>query len=153
TITLRWEDPAFWGEQPPVAGYVHAIAVRRAFAGLGPKMLEWAEEQVRGSGRGLVRLDCRTDTSGCGATTRSTASCTAATRASAISAPASTSGAARRQPALRDDVDESARLRCSCVTDMRASRGYARSGSEGGRQPHPQGGGAGFAAPKRGVSA
>jgi len=61
TITLRWEDPAFWGEQPPVAGYVHAIAVRRAFAGLGPKLLEWAEEQVRGSGRGLVRLDCRTD--------------------------------------------------------------------------------------------
>jgi ribosomal protein S18 acetylase RimI-like enzyme len=61
TITLRWEDPAFWGEQPPVAGYVHAIAVRREFAGLGPRLLEWADEQVRAAGRELLRLDCRTD--------------------------------------------------------------------------------------------
>ena len=61
TITLRWEDPAFWGEQPPVAGYVHGIAVRREFAGLGPELLAWADEQVRAAGRGLLRLDCRTD--------------------------------------------------------------------------------------------
>jgi ribosomal protein S18 acetylase RimI-like enzyme len=61
TITVRWEDPAFWGEQPPVAGYVHGIAVRREFAGLGLELLEWADEQVRAEGRDLLRLDCRTD--------------------------------------------------------------------------------------------
>jgi len=58
TITLRWADPAFWGEQPPVAGYVHAIAVRREFAGLGPKLLDWAAARVREAGRELLRLDC-----------------------------------------------------------------------------------------------
>ena len=61
TITLRWADPAFWGEEPPVAGYVHGIAVRRKFAGLGARLLEWAEEQVRAAGRELLRLDCRTE--------------------------------------------------------------------------------------------
>jgi ribosomal protein S18 acetylase RimI-like enzyme len=61
TITLRWEDPAFWGEQPPVAGYVHGIAVRREFAGLGPELLEWAAQRVREADRELLRLDCRTD--------------------------------------------------------------------------------------------
>ena len=61
TITLRWADPAFWGEQPPVAGYVHGLAVRRDFAGRGPELLEWAERRVRKAGRDLVRLDCRTD--------------------------------------------------------------------------------------------
>jgi ribosomal protein S18 acetylase RimI-like enzyme len=61
TITLRWEDASFWGEQPPVAGYVHAIAIRRAFAGLGPELLAWADEQVAAAGRELLRLDCRTE--------------------------------------------------------------------------------------------
>jgi GNAT superfamily N-acetyltransferase len=61
TITLRWADPLFWGEQPPVAGYVHAIAVRREFAGLGPKLLEWAAQRVREEGRELLRLDCLSD--------------------------------------------------------------------------------------------
>jgi ribosomal protein S18 acetylase RimI-like enzyme len=61
TITLRWDDPAFWGEQPPVAGYVHGVAVRREFAGLGSELLEWADEQVRVEGRDLLRLDCRSD--------------------------------------------------------------------------------------------
>ena len=57
TITLRWEDPAFWGDQPPVAG----VAVRREYAGRGPELLEWAAEQVRLEGRDFLRLDCRTD--------------------------------------------------------------------------------------------
>jgi ribosomal protein S18 acetylase RimI-like enzyme len=61
TITLRWADQAFWGEQPPVAGYVHGLAVGREFAGRGPDLLEWAEEQVRDAGRDLLRLDCRAD--------------------------------------------------------------------------------------------
>jgi ribosomal protein S18 acetylase RimI-like enzyme len=61
TITLRWEDPAFWGEQPPVAGYVHGVAVRRKFAGRGPELLEWAADRVREADRDRLRLDCRTD--------------------------------------------------------------------------------------------
>ena len=61
TITLRWDDPAFWGAEPPVAGYVHGVAVRREFAGLGSRLLEWADEQVRDAGRELLRLDCRSD--------------------------------------------------------------------------------------------
>ena len=61
TVTLRWTDRAFWGEQPPVAGYVHGLAVRREFAGRGPELLTWAEQRVRSEGRELLRLDCRTD--------------------------------------------------------------------------------------------
>jgi ribosomal protein S18 acetylase RimI-like enzyme len=63
TFALLWSDPAFWGEQPPVAGYVHAIAVRRTYAGqgLGERLLEWAEEQIATSGRELLRLDCMSD--------------------------------------------------------------------------------------------
>jgi ribosomal protein S18 acetylase RimI-like enzyme len=61
TITLRWADRAFWGDQPPVAGYVHGLAVRREFAGRGPELLEWAAGHVRAAGREFVRLDCRTD--------------------------------------------------------------------------------------------
>jgi GNAT superfamily N-acetyltransferase len=61
TVTLRWSDPLFWGEQPPVAGYVHALAVRREFAGLGAEVLDWAGEQVREAGRSLLRLDCRSE--------------------------------------------------------------------------------------------
>jgi GNAT superfamily N-acetyltransferase len=58
TLALLWSDPLFWGEQPPVAGYVHAIAVRREFAGIGPKLLDWAAQRVREAGRELLRLDC-----------------------------------------------------------------------------------------------
>ncbi len=63
TFALLWSDPDFWGEQPPVAGYVHAIAVRRAYAGLrlGERLLDWAEAQVAAAGRELLRLDCMRD--------------------------------------------------------------------------------------------
>ena len=64
TVTLRWSDPLFWGEQAPVAGYVHALAVRREFAGLGAKVLDWAGEEVREAGRRLLRLDCRSENAG-----------------------------------------------------------------------------------------
>lgn len=63
TFALLWSDPAFWGEQPPDAGYVHAIAVRRAYAGrgLGERLLEWAEAQAAAAGREYLRLDCMSD--------------------------------------------------------------------------------------------
>jgi protein-tyrosine phosphatase len=57
---LRWEDPDTWGEQPPDAGYVHALCVRRIYAGraLGGAMLEWASQRVAERGRRWLRLDC-----------------------------------------------------------------------------------------------
>jgi GNAT superfamily N-acetyltransferase len=60
TLALHWRDPTFWGEQPDDAGYVHALAVRRAQAGrgLGARLLDWAEAEVVASGRDFLRLDC-----------------------------------------------------------------------------------------------
>ncbi|KUF16892.1 protein tyrosine phosphatase [Streptomyces silvensis] len=58
---LWWDDPAAWGPQPPVAGYVHRLMTDRATApaGTGRRMLAHAERRVRAAGRGLCRLDCR----------------------------------------------------------------------------------------------
>jgi ribosomal protein S18 acetylase RimI-like enzyme len=63
TLALQWSDPTFWGERPADAGYVHALAVRRAHAGggLGARLLAWAEEQVAAAGREYLRLDCRAE--------------------------------------------------------------------------------------------
>ena len=63
TLALLWSDPTFWGERPDDAGYVHALAVRRAWAGrgLGSRLLAWAEGQVAAAGREYLRLDCRAD--------------------------------------------------------------------------------------------
>jgi ribosomal protein S18 acetylase RimI-like enzyme len=60
TLALLWSDPAFWGERAPDAGYVHALAVRRAYAGrrIGPRLLDWAEAQAAAAGREYLRLDC-----------------------------------------------------------------------------------------------
>ena len=60
SLVLRWSDPSFWGEQPDDAGYVHALAVRRAYAGrgLGARLLEWADVRVVEAGREFLRLDC-----------------------------------------------------------------------------------------------
>jgi ribosomal protein S18 acetylase RimI-like enzyme len=60
TFELRSEDPRMWGPQPPVAGYVHRLAVKRSFAGrgFGRYLLDRAESEVRGWGRSKLRLDC-----------------------------------------------------------------------------------------------
>jgi ribosomal protein S18 acetylase RimI-like enzyme len=60
TLALLWSDPAFWGEQPDDAGYLHALAVRRTHAGrgLGARLLDWAEAEVVARGRTYLRLDC-----------------------------------------------------------------------------------------------
>jgi GNAT superfamily N-acetyltransferase len=57
TITLEWSDPSLWGQRQD-AGFVHRVAVRRAHAGLGRSMMEWAERQVIRQGRAYVCLDC-----------------------------------------------------------------------------------------------
>ena len=60
TFALRWEDPKDWGEQPPIAGYLHALAVRkdRPSHGIGRRLIAWAAEEVGRQGRLLLRLGC-----------------------------------------------------------------------------------------------
>lgn len=59
-LTLIWDDPESWGEQPPDAGYVHGLCVTRAVAGagLGAALLDWAGAHVAAQGRPWLRLDC-----------------------------------------------------------------------------------------------
>jgi ribosomal protein S18 acetylase RimI-like enzyme len=60
-VALRflWSDPAFWGEQPDDAAYVHGLMIDRRHAGegLGAAALCWAEERASGAGRTFLRLD------------------------------------------------------------------------------------------------
>src|SRR5215470_5700073 len=44
TLALSWDDRVVWGVQPPVAGYVHGLAISRAEGGrgLGSALLDWA---------------------------------------------------------------------------------------------------------------
>jgi GNAT superfamily N-acetyltransferase len=60
TLTLTRDDRRMWGEQPPVAGYVHRMAVARRLAhqGLGARALDWAALEVVSWGRSKLRLDC-----------------------------------------------------------------------------------------------
>jgi protein-tyrosine phosphatase len=61
TFTLLWDDPSFWGEQPPDAAYLHKLAVRPDFRGrgLGARVVEWAERRAAAAGRTYLRLDCK----------------------------------------------------------------------------------------------
>jgi GNAT superfamily N-acetyltransferase len=60
-MILLTEDPHFWPNDPPgEAVYLHKLAVRRAYAGMGlPKLLmDHAEGLARAQGRHVLRLDC-----------------------------------------------------------------------------------------------
>lgn len=55
---LWWTDEPAWGVQPPVAGYVHRLMVRRgAPAGTGAALLAHAERRILAAGRSRCRLD------------------------------------------------------------------------------------------------
>lgn len=60
TVTILWEDPFIWGEQPGAAGYIHNLVVARPYSGqsLGRRLLQWAEDHIASSGRSVARLDC-----------------------------------------------------------------------------------------------
>jgi ribosomal protein S18 acetylase RimI-like enzyme len=60
TLVFKWDDVKVWGEEPPVAGYVHMLAVRRdrPVRGLGEILLAWSADRTRENGRPLLRLDC-----------------------------------------------------------------------------------------------
>lgn len=60
TLALSWDDPTFWGSQPPDAGYLHRLAIRRRASALdlGAVMVQWAQRKVAQASRGWLRLDC-----------------------------------------------------------------------------------------------
>ena len=60
TVSLQWDDPRSWGEQPPVAGYIHRLAVKHGFhgQGLGERVIDWAAARATENGRSFLRLDC-----------------------------------------------------------------------------------------------
>ena len=66
TVTLRWDDPQYWGARPPDAAYVHKLAVSRACAGqrIGIAIVEWADLTAARAGREYLRLDCLGDNPG-----------------------------------------------------------------------------------------
>jgi ribosomal protein S18 acetylase RimI-like enzyme len=59
TMSLSWQDETYWGAQDPIAGYVHRIAVRNGFhgLGLGRSSIDWCANQVSAMNRGYLRLD------------------------------------------------------------------------------------------------
>jgi len=60
TLTLQWADKMFWGNVPDDAGYIHRMAIHRAYADmkLGRHLLQWGEVKVASAGRDYLRLDC-----------------------------------------------------------------------------------------------
>ena len=63
TFALQWSDIETWGRVPDDAGYVHGLAVRRDFAGMGVgrELLRRAENRASLSGKKYLRLDCVAD--------------------------------------------------------------------------------------------
>lgn len=58
TIALSWEDPLFWGEQPPDAGYVHRLCTNpHVVPGFGAELLTWADRTAADRDRDWLRLD------------------------------------------------------------------------------------------------
>ena len=63
TFAIQWSDRETWGNVSDDAGYVHGLAIRRDFAGmgLGRELLGRAEHMVSLAKRAYLRLDCVAD--------------------------------------------------------------------------------------------
>ena len=60
-VILLREDPHFWPDRPQgEAGYLHKLAVRRAYAGMGlpAVLIDHAAGLARAQDRHILRLDC-----------------------------------------------------------------------------------------------
>lgn len=68
TFALHHTDVRFWGdrpgEPPGYSCYLHKLAVRRGYAGLGRELVTLAELLAREGGAARLRLDCRADSPG-----------------------------------------------------------------------------------------
>ncbi len=60
TFMLFWEDPARWGQQPPIAGYLHRFVVGPGLRGqhVGDQILDLAAQEVANHGKQYLRLTC-----------------------------------------------------------------------------------------------
>ncbi|WP_020579870.1 GNAT family N-acetyltransferase [Actinopolymorpha alba] len=64
TVTLdTYADPQLWTtrERAEPAMYVHRLIVRRGWAGLGTRILNWASAKAARQGNDWIRIDVRTD--------------------------------------------------------------------------------------------
>jgi GNAT superfamily N-acetyltransferase len=59
TLMLLWEDELIWGKQPPVAAYVHQLAIKDGYHGqnMGEQLLKWANQKTAQQQRRLLRID------------------------------------------------------------------------------------------------
>jgi hypothetical protein len=68
TFALHHTDVRFWGDRPTeppgYSRYLHKLAVRRGYAGLGLELVALAERLARDGGAARLRLDCRADSPG-----------------------------------------------------------------------------------------
>jgi len=60
TACIQWDDEPYWGAQLPVAGYLHGLAIKNGFhgVGIGSWVMDWVQRHVSAQGRGWLRLDC-----------------------------------------------------------------------------------------------
>jgi len=56
TFTLSWSDPLWQPDDD--GGYIHRLAVRRRFPGLGVHLLRFAAHETKQHARHYLRLDC-----------------------------------------------------------------------------------------------
>jgi GNAT superfamily N-acetyltransferase len=62
TLILQWKDPLYYGDVPDnTAGFIHKVAIRRAFAGQGlfAPMLDFCKSECRK--RGIHEIQLETD--------------------------------------------------------------------------------------------
>lgn len=59
TLIFLLEDEMMWGKQPPVAAYVHQLAIKDGYhgQGIGGQLLNWAALKAAKQGRDLLRID------------------------------------------------------------------------------------------------
>ncbi|MBW8846880.1 MAG: GNAT family N-acetyltransferase [Burkholderiales bacterium] len=60
TFRLQWDDEHYWGKQPPVAAYMHGLAVKESAHGkaVGANVLTWTVQEAARQDRPYLRLDC-----------------------------------------------------------------------------------------------
>lgn len=68
-IFLSWNDEYAWGPErgkDNQAGYIHKLSTKDSVRGqdVGGKMVDWARNKIRESGKKYIRLDCRVDNEG-----------------------------------------------------------------------------------------
>jgi ribosomal protein S18 acetylase RimI-like enzyme len=65
-VCIQWDDERYWGAQPPVAGYLHGLAIGHGYrgAGWGALVIEWALRHVAEQNRRWLRLDCPASNAG-----------------------------------------------------------------------------------------